>query len=334
MTVCIAAASDNGEYMVTATDGLLSAGDVTGESVIAKMLWMGDWQFMYAGLPAYFSLINEEMEKIYFDNPEAFSRRNVQETVRRAYRVVCSRIASADSLNPFDMTMDEFKQMGSETFPEPFHRELLRTINDSARQFTDQILVTGWGDFPRSVMVYEIGPSGDYLHTTAGFAAIGSGAQMAQTMLLLLGQGRHRTLAETIFNVACAKFSAEKSTGLDVGKITTIYVSRKRTDTDEPDKLCGSFVAYEDIDELRTLWESHLKPRIPDEARVVIPGIASRAGGKVTARDMMEHMGAAARIFRKYGSANSEETPSPQSTTADPSPQPPSQASPGETDES
>ena len=37
MTVCIAAACDDGERIVTATDGLLSTGDVTGESIIAKM---------------------------------------------------------------------------------------------------------------------------------------------------------------------------------------------------------------------------------------------------------------------------------------------------------
>jgi hypothetical protein len=36
----------------SATDGLLSAGDVTADSLAGKTSWLHDWGFMYAGKPA------------------------------------------------------------------------------------------------------------------------------------------------------------------------------------------------------------------------------------------------------------------------------------------
>jgi hypothetical protein len=290
------------------------------------MLWYGDWQFMYAGAPANFAMVSEEIEIAGMENPESISRRHVQETVRRAYRKVCSRLASSESLNPFDMTMDQFKANGLKSFGQEFHSELLRRIDQKGAQVNEQLLVTGWGQSPHSVMVYEVGPSGDWLHTAAGFAAIGSGSQMAQTMLLLLGQARYRTLAETIFNVACAKFSSEKSSGLDVGQTTTMYVSRKRTPEDDPHKVCGSFVADEDIDKLRGLWEEHLKPRIPDEARIEITAIAGRVNdSRIEVPDMVALMKARRRLNEKHAAINSEGSINPQQTTPDPSDRTPSQ---------
>jgi hypothetical protein len=188
---------------------------------------------MYAGVPASFSMVMEEIRVTAIEEPHLLSRRHILETVRRAYLRVFSRLSASSVLNPYGITIEELKEVGANFFGGDFNGELLRRIDGNARSITDQMLITEWGGTPLSAMVYEVGPDGDGLHEAAGFAAIGSGSQMAQTMLVLLGQGRHRTLAETIFNVACAKFSSEKSGDLDVGKWTTICVSSKRTDYDE-----------------------------------------------------------------------------------------------------
>jgi hypothetical protein len=170
---------------------------------------------------------------------------------------------------------------------------------------------------PLSAMVYEVGPSGDRLHTKSGFGAIGSGSQMAYTMLILLEQARYRTLAETIFNVACAKFFSEKSKDLDVGKMTAVCVLRKRTGEDEADKACRQFVSLEDLDILRSIWDQHLRPRIPDEARIEITGIAARVNaGNITPHDMVKHFKAQQRINEKRG-ISSQAPLSPQSTKDD-----------------
>jgi ATP-dependent protease HslVU (ClpYQ) peptidase subunit len=330
VTVCIAAACDNGERLVTATDGLVSVGDVTGEAISGKMFWYGDWQFMYAGTPANFAMIEEEIVNVSLDDPTALSRRRVHETVRRAYQKVRARLASFDFLSPFDMTMEEFKKNGIKSFGESFHGETLRCISQRAGLLTDQLLLTGWGHSPYSVMIYEVGSYGDGLHTCTGFSAIGSGSQMAQTMLLLLGQSRHRTLAETIFNVACAKFSSEKSSGLDVGQHTSIFVSRKRSESDEVGRPPGDFLQQDEIQELRDLWNRHLRPRIPDESRLPIAKIAGRlSSGKTTLRDMAECVNASNRLrqgkVRIYEEISREVEQDRQSTTVEKSPPQPSQ---------
>src|ERR1019366_7244282 len=285
-------------------------------------LWYGPWQFMYAGVPSNFSLVSEEIENIHLEDESSLSRLRVQETVRRAYQTVRSRLASFEYLSPFNITLEQFSNTGLESFGETFHGELCRNISHRASQIADQILVIGWGHSPHSVMIYEVGPSGDCLHEAAGFAAIGSGSQMAYTMLLLLGQARYRTLAETIFNVACAKFFAEKSDGLDVGRMTTMHVLRK---SDDPSQRNGQFVSVEDIDKLRNLWDTHLKPQIPDEARIQITGIAARVNdGHISPRDMLEELSARQRLDQKYSSASLEDSASPQPTKDDSSRQQPS----------
>jgi ATP-dependent protease HslVU (ClpYQ) peptidase subunit len=299
MTVCIAAACNNGDQIVTATDGRLSAGDVTADTIPGKMHWIGEWLFMYAGVPGYFALIMEEIAAMAVDNAEGLSRRRIQETVLTAYRRVVARISSRETLDPFDLTIEAFKKTGLEYFGEAFHAELARTISQKASQVNEQLLITGWGHAPHSVMIYEVGPTVECLHTSAGFAAIGSGANMAQTMLLSLGQARHLTLSETIFNVACAKFSSEKSADFGVGPTTTMFVSRKRSQEDSS-HVCGEFLEDKEIGNLRALWEEHLKPRIPDEARSVIQQIAARLNhGKNPVRDMVERLNAESRLAQK-----------------------------------
>ena len=335
MTVCIAAVCNNGERIVTATDGLVSMAGVTGEAIPGKMMWYGDWQFMYAGIPANFAMVCEEIRHSEVNGYDALSRANLLQTVRAAYQKTKSKLASFEILSPFDMTIEEFKSDGLSVFGEQYHTELSRQISQRGSLMDDQILVTGWGFAPHAALVYELSPSGEWMHDAAGFAAIGSGSQMAYTMLLLLGQARHRTLAETIFNVACAKFLSEKSAELDVGKWTSIYVARKRADADPTNKLSGEFVQTEDIEALRSIWEKHLKPRIPDEARLEIIRIGAKMNsGNITARDFAETVNATNRVRRERGWSKPEDELDPQSTTVDQSLQPPSPESPGGIDES
>jgi len=289
MTVCIAAMCDNGGRIVTATDGLVSLGNVTGECVLARTEWKGDWQFMYAGCGANFSLVMEEIENACVQDQDALSRRRIQETVRKAYRTIVSRLSSFEVLSPFDLTMAEFMDSGRKSFGNEGYEELIRAIKVNGTEIIDQMIVTGWGHSPHSAMVYEIGPAGDSLHTGMGFTSIGSGSHVAHTMLVLLGQARHRSLAETIFNVACAKFSSEKSGDLDVGKSTAIYVCQKRKDGENKSgESYGIVIGEDDLALLRSLWEAHLKPRIPDEIRPEIVKIAARMDGDaVSMRDML-----------------------------------------------
>jgi hypothetical protein len=325
VTVCIAAACDGGNRIVSCTDGLISLGDVTADTLIGKMFWLGDWQFMYAGTPANVALISGLIEEMAVDDPDALSRRRIQPSVSKAYRRFVADFSSFEALNAFDMTLDQFKNNGLAFFGEQFHGELARQIKETARQVQDQLLVTGWGVSPISAMIYEVGPGGHWLHSAACFGVIGSGGELANSTLMLLGQRRESTLSETLFNVACAKFSSEKSAGLDVGQWTSIYVSRKRSDGDHSGKPCGDFVQAESIAALRGLWENHLQPRIPDEARLPISRIAAALNnGETSVRDMGECVNAANRLqkakLQAYEEIKRAISKDPQSTTAAQSP--------------
>jgi hypothetical protein len=194
------------------------------------------------------------------------------------------------------------------------------------------------GIFPISAMIYEIGCYGESLHSYDGYAAIGSGAHVATSHLMLLGQARHRTLSETIFNVAVAKFASEKSDGLDVGQNTALWISRKRVEGDEH-QFSATPVSDGDIKFLRDLWVEHVRLKIPDEARQPISSIAAALNkGKSTFRDLAECLNASNRLQKKkieaYEEIKAAIEPDPQSTTDDQSHPPPSPESPGETDES
>jgi hypothetical protein len=85
MTVCIAAACEQGKHVVTASDGLLSYAGITADVLTGKTYWYGDWQFLYAGTPSQVGLILKELRKIHTKEDDALSRGNIQESVRRSF---------------------------------------------------------------------------------------------------------------------------------------------------------------------------------------------------------------------------------------------------------
>lgn len=297
MTVCIAAACDSGKVIVTATDGLLSLGSVVGDTMAAKIIWKGEWQFMYAGTPSNTAMILGEVDEIAQADDEALTRRNVQRTVRSAYMRVTSRLGSFNALLPFNMTIGEFKKRGLAALGEQWHAEISNQIRHATSQINEQLLVVGWGIAPASAMLYEIGPYGDQNHSYGGVAVIGSGSTVAQSSLLMFGQGRHRTLAETIFNVAMSKFASEKSVELDVGRKTAICVSRKAVEGG-PYAFQSESLNDDEISELRKVWNEDVRPKMPLNGRLVANRIAQRLGGHEVS-DMVETINAVIQSNRQ-----------------------------------
>ena len=290
MTVCIAAACEGGKKCVTATDGLLSYGGVTADVLPSKELWkIGErdqWQFMYAGDTSKAAMAFEELDHILIANPDALSRANIQTSVSEAFQHMLSRASSFGVLAPFDISLEEFKAEGVKMFGESQFSKMAEQIHRNAHEMTDQILVVGWGHAEASVMIYSVSPWGEDSHKFHGFSAIGSGAEVALSELLLLGQSRNSTLADTIYNVAAAKFSAEHSQGLGVGRSTSMYVTRKRTETDPKGKKVGDWILDADLDYLIKLWKEH--PRVPPEAIREAVRISARInGGTISVREMV-----------------------------------------------
>lgn len=295
MTVCIAAACENGEFVVSATDGLLSDEITSGESALAKMWWHGPWLFMYAGTAGAVGLIDEEICNAVLADKDALGREKILKTARSSFRRVRSHYSSFDALSPFDMDIDDFKKNGLRMFGEAEFQKLAGEVKNRGAHFDPQLIVVGWGAAKHSCMLHEISQSGDWLHTASGFSAIGSGSFMARTMLMLMNQARHNTLAETLLNVACAKFSSERSVG--VGKNTAMYVSWK--DGKDEHRHAGAYVSDSDMKKLRSIYEHKVRPRITDNDLVAVTSISSRLrDGRVSQRDGFRSMKTMAKRAR------------------------------------
>ena len=113
MTVCIAAACDNGERIVTATDCLLSMDGLTSDTLAGKVMWLGEWQVMYAGTPANTALITREIEELTIDAPDLMSRRHIQSTIAKAFGRFFNKASTFEALLPFGINPEEFRKDGA-----------------------------------------------------------------------------------------------------------------------------------------------------------------------------------------------------------------------------
>jgi len=266
MTVCIAAACEQGNRVVIATDRRISYAGVSSDSVAAKMIWFGtagEWLGLFAGEPANTALIFEEIEQGAQKTP--ITRKNVQRAVLSAYQKRRAIFSSFAALSPYDLSLEEFKAAGLSRFGESEFRRISQEISKTSEYFREQMLVVGWGAAKGAVMLYEISPESDRDHCLTGMTAIGTGQEVALSTMMLLGHSRDRTLAETIYVVACAKFASEKSQGEDVGTKTAMFVTWKRETDDDKEKPPGKFLSGEHVVRLHKLWLKYGKPHVSEK---------------------------------------------------------------------
>src|ERR1019366_1918820 len=175
MTVCVAAACEGGKQVVCATDGLLSFAGITADVMLAKIYFINEWLFMYAGEPSQAQLILEEIYFIREKMAVPLDRKNIQKIVSRAYEHRMGRISSAPILGPLNVELEDFIDHGFKKFGGKEFGRLVQAIRDEGQNFSEQLLVVGWGKTDASCMLYEDGPTGDSNHGLDGVAAIGSG---------------------------------------------------------------------------------------------------------------------------------------------------------------
>jgi hypothetical protein len=281
MTVCIAAASEGGRKIVTATDGLLTGSGVTSDLPIAKCYWFGPWQLLWAGSSGDVGSILEEFRTVLSEEPARIKREHIKGAISEAYSRFITKVSTYPVLSPWNMSVDYFTKHGRREFGTVVFQRMAGQIAENQARLDSSILLVGWGKAKASALIFEINSSAFASHDLGGaFEAIGSGKDIARSYLLLLGQTRDSSLSETLYNVAAAKFMAEKSQGQFVGETTTMHVSWK-SESDDPERPAGNFLEMNEVDALRKIWEEHGRPRTPSAGRSRGMEIAQRiTGGK------------------------------------------------------
>ena len=184
-------------------------------------------------------------------------------------------------ISPYDMSMSEFKKEGRDIFGDEIVKDMSKRMDDAVTNYlSDELLVVGWGKSPLAAMLYQRSAAMSASHALTGSAAIGSGYQVALSTLMLLGQSRYSPLEQTVYNVAAAKFMAEKSEKDGVGRATGMFIAHKRTPDDDPSRPAGNRIQASDIKMIRALWEQHGRPRTVMEAMFPIEEILRNSGLK------------------------------------------------------
>jgi hypothetical protein len=232
-----------------------------------------------AGEPGNIDLVLENMRHLARTNKKAFSRESIRITVNKAFKQFVSEWVMDGMLPAYNMDIEEFKKTGRKFLGDDLFREVAKRMNDEVKKYlTDELLVIGWGKSELSAMIHQKSAITSSSHALSGMAAIGSGGEVALSTLLLLGQSRYTPLEEALYNVAAAKFMAEKSEGDDVGRATGMFIARQRVAGDDPQLLAGTRIQDNEIKEIRELWEKHGKPKTPVEAMFPIENILRRSG--------------------------------------------------------
>jgi hypothetical protein len=254
--------------------------EISADLSTFKLQFLGDWAFLFSGTLSNADLIMEEIRLAAAIDPSVLSREKIQETLRRAYKKRYSQWAADRNLAPYDMGMEEFRKEGAKCFGEQHFAEIENLIRQDAVNFNEQVMVTGWGKSELAAMIYTVNQDGAVSSSLTGIATIGSGWNIAQNMLMLLGCARHLPFEYALYAVAAAKFASESCEG--VGKSTVIAVTHKRTEKNSTEKPPMELVQPDQIEILRGLWETHTKPKIPEEVIPHLCAIAQKTVGEVT----------------------------------------------------
>ena len=234
LSVGVVGVCENRLYAICACDQMLTHDQQAADVGASKMMFYGDWIFIFAGALSSTDLTVEEIRLAIREDDKALTRENIQTTLRRAYNNHVAHWNELRHLVSLGLTMREFNSPdGTKRLGSKLHYEIGCSMHqDYEENFSDEILVLGWGKMPHSVMLYSIGPGGEGLHGNDGCYAIGSGRDAAISTLFLLEHKASSHLQDAIYAVAAAKFSSESH---GIGKSTTMWIARKRIDTDPAD---------------------------------------------------------------------------------------------------
>lgn len=288
MTVCIAALADAGKSLVLVSDSMLSTVEVSGDKIANKYFPLSDRYQWWAMIAA--EDVTHVMPIIEAALPLLLRMTDETNTCDYVERTMIAAYKYVRLRYAEDLVLAPIGLTLDELKNGLWNSELIGRLNDV--NLGCEFLIAGF-DWSGHGYVFSIEHPGIARnHNVTGYAAIGSGAFGAISSLLFQSLNYEMELAKVLYHVCEAKFMAESAIG--VGRHTHVKVA----------KSGGRMDPYELSDQLMTAirgdWEEYGKPRVPQ-------GTIER----------LRHY-----LVEIPKSAVKSD---PQSTTADPSRQPPSQ---------
>lgn len=263
VTIAMAAMTTPDGYIVTVSDRMISYDDVTqavDNAVLKSQSIARNWGAMFAAADArlFMPFTRRAIDRISArgDNAHEFVD-IVKEEAAAAYQDIFEAEFTARFLSRLRIdSVSEFRKNGlNELGPEVFHE-----LNNELLKFDVgmQLLCHGFASngYP---YIFQIDNPGRVIDENIfRYSVIGSGYWMASASL------RRRPLtgdlADTIYRLLEAKFSAETASG--VGRATTVL-------TFAPNRRFGTMKPG-DVDKIRAVWEETLKQPEPRAAIDII----------------------------------------------------------------
>lgn len=268
VTVCIAAISDWGDLIITASDRRLSYGDTGPASDdTLKAVQIGKaWGVLYSAndVSPVHGII-EDARRYLYDHRDSLTLGLVTDALSMAWRKYAERSVVERHLIRLGIeSTQEFRRIGLHQFGDAEFARLLGKIESFDPEIS--FLVYGFDqDVAERAHIFEVGTPGPghdliTIHDTQGFGVIGSGSWIALGVLTHRSVGHLNDADATAYALCEAKFAAESAIG--VGRATTLMAFAKN----------GKMAQFTpgEIQKLREIWEESRKNALPDDAGTLL----------------------------------------------------------------
>jgi len=272
MTICVAGICERGKSIVVVADQKLSATAYSADSMVLKVFGLrNNWGVMWASEKV------TAVSSVLYAAAEACKSKAQYPDMVKAFRAALQGCllenATARVLGPFGIDMKKFLAKGKMMFTEGEHADIVKKLLSECTE--SEFMVFGF-DRRNQAHIFTVVDQDATIktegHTIVGFAAIGSGADMAQSSLFFHKYSKNYSLDLATYLLCEAKFMAESAEG--VGEDTLCIVHRPQA------KTFPLFPAH--VQQIREFWQTYGKPKIPADAPVFVSAVLQQAEREVS----------------------------------------------------
>jgi len=260
MSVCIAAIcwgaekKLNDDRIVVVTDRKMSGIEFSNEDASVKNMWLSSqWGVVFAGadISPCVPIIDAVRKEI--NRPEKENKLEVVSAAfESAYQEHLSKLAAAKCLGRWRLSMKDFLETGRKKFGADVFDSLCHQIEQVKLQC--KFLVYGFDESLEPHIFTVANPGYAEVRDTPGYFAIGNGDFAAMSILGFFRQNIVNDIYRTCYNVAAAKFMAERAS--DVGKESFGFIL-------PPEGGDGIIYVNSILQIARNAWENGGKPSAP-----------------------------------------------------------------------